>query len=198
MLAVSLQGRNPTAFMHFSQRFCCCDNNIHLKTDIRHIVNLPVFDNTPVKETMPCADSYSKREKPRAHYTDDVSSLDLRFSCASSLIEQQREEVVTSVSDHEVRACLRCVPHCNPWPLLPPPDGQPLNQDPVEVGALCLTACHCAMALTFFFLNRPLPEEMVSDWEQCVNSPVTLDKPARRPVTGTYGMFDRERGCESH
>lgn len=41
-------------------------------------------------------------------------------------------------------------------------------------------------------------QEMVSDWEQCVNSPVTLDKPARRPVTGTYGMFDRERGCESH
>lgn len=88
-------------------------------------------------------------------------------------------------------------PHCNPWPLLPPPDGQPLNQDPVEVGALCLTACHCAMVLIFFFLP-PLPEEMVSDWEQCVNSPVTLDKPARRPVTGTYGMFDRERGCESH
>lgn len=90
--------------------------------------------------------------------------------------------------------CLRCVSHRNPWPLPPPPDGQSLSQGPVEVGALCLTACHCAMVVIFFFFLQ----EMVSDWEQCVNSPVTLDKPARRPVTGTYGMFDRERGCESH
>ena len=90
--------------------------------------------------------------------------------------------------------CLRCVSRHNPWPLPPPPDGQSLSQGPVEVGALCLTACHCAMVVIFFFFLQ----EMVSDWEQCVNSPVTLDKPARRPVTGTYGMFDRERGCESH
>lgn len=116
-----------------------------------NIVNLLVFNNTPVKEAMPCADSCGKLRELKAYYTDDVSSLDLRFSCASSLIEQQRGKIVTSVSDREVRACLRCVPHCNPWPLLPPPDGQPLNQDPVEVGALCLTACHCAMALIFFF-----------------------------------------------
>lgn len=73
-----------------------------------------------------------------------------------------------------------------------PPDGQTLSRGPVEVGALCLTARHCAIVVIFFL------QEMVSDWEQCVNSPVTLDKPARRPVTGTYGMFDRERGCESH
>ncbi|CAB1453383.1 unnamed protein product [Pleuronectes platessa] len=84
--------------------------------------------------------------------------------------------------------CLRCVSHPNPWPLPPPPDGQTLSQGPVEVGALCLTACHCTVVENFF------PQEMVSDWEQCVNSPVTLDKPARRPVTRTYGMFDRERG----
>lgn len=31
----------------------------------------------------------------------------------------------------------------------------------------------------------------MSDWEQCVNSPVTLDKPAGRPATGTSGVFDR-------
>lgn len=73
-----------------------------------------------------------------------------------------------------------------------PPDGQTLSQGPVDIGALCLTARHCAIVVIFFL------QEMVSDWEQCVNSPVTLDKPARRPVTGTYGMFDRERGCESH
>lgn len=38
----------------------------------------------------------------------------------------------------------------------------------------------------------------MSDWEQGVNSPVTPDMRARRPVMGTYGMFDRDSGCESH
>ena len=47
--------------------------------------------------------------------------------------------------------CLRCVSHRNLWPLPPPPDGQSLSQGPVEVGALCLTACHCAMVVIFFF-----------------------------------------------
>lgn len=37
----------------------------------------------------------------------------------------------------------------NPWPL-PPPHGQTLSQGPVEVGALCLTACHCAMVVISF------------------------------------------------
>lgn len=46
---------------------------------------------------------------------------------------------------------------------------------------------------SFFFFIIFL-QEMASDWEQRVNSPVTPDI---RPVTGTYGMFDRESGCES-
>lgn len=88
-------------------------------------------------------------------------------------------------------SCCSMSPSITPnlWPLLRWAASQPRPR-----GGWCplpdsLSLC-CAGD---FFL-----QEMVSDWEQCVNSPVTLDKPARRPVTGTYGMFDRERGWESH
>lgn len=148
---------------------------------------------------MHCADSCSKWRRPRAHYTDDVSGVDLRLSCASSLIEQQRGKLPP------VWVTMRCVHACA---ASPPIVTLGLCSLP-QMGSLStrtlwrlvpsawqpVTALWCWF---FFFYTPPLPEEMVSDWEQCVNSPVTLDKPARRPVTGTYGMFDRERGCESH
>lgn len=82
----------------------------------------------------------------------------------------------------------------NLWPL--PPSPRWADSQPRPCGRWCPlldSPSLCYSGDFFFFL-----QEMVSDWEQCVNSPVTLDKPARRPVTGTYGMFDRERGCESH
>ena len=50
-----------------------------------------------------------------------------------------------------------CVDACTASPFVTlglcpiPPDGQTLSQGPLEVGALCLTACHCAVVVIFFF-----------------------------------------------
>lgn len=113
-------------------------------------------------------------------------------------LSNKGREIVTSVTDHEVPACLRCVSPIVTLGLCSLPQMGSLSTK--TLWRLVPSAWQPVTALwhNFFFLYCLLPEEMVSDWEQCVNSPVTLDKPARRPVTGTYGMFDRERGCESH
>lgn len=98
-----------------------------------------------------------------------------------------------------VRVCMRCVHACAhfpSWPLTFAPSPRWVDSAKA-LWRLVPSAWQPVTVLWWWFFFSFL-QEMVSDWEQCVNSSVTLDKPARRPVTGTYGMFDRERGCELH
>lgn len=105
-------------------------------------------------------------------------------------------ESVFMYSLHLQCACV-CVYIVSPTLTLDPcPSPRRAGSQPGPSGGWCPLPDSLSLRYggsSYFFL-----QEMVSDWEQCVNSPVTLDKPARRPVTGTYGMFDRERGCEWH
>lgn len=118
----------------------------------------------------------------------------LMFNNASSktALLQTEQWCVYKVS---LVGCLHSVSQYNPWPL-PPSSPRRADFQPRPCGGWCPLPDSPSLrgGGDFFFLLQ----EMVSDLEQCVNSPVTLDKPAGRPVTGTYGMFDRERGCELH